>query len=283
MSKAFINVPLFQGMDESGLLGLGEVFETWHCPADTVVFAAGDLADSLYLLVDGHVALHEEGEKMIELQPISLLGELGAMVGLNRRVTAVTLAPSVFLRASGKALRAFFESNPLVSVQFYQNLLGMAADKIRRDERRIDGMRRNIIRTQKALKQMREIVLDGPSTALSEPLHEAIEHVIAQNRRANYIVEPPTALPVYVRLHNRETYPVFQMSRQMLVLPEDAIVDGADWRGVLLLPLSEIPVSGRAEAPAGGRFRVELDTLIDEYAQGLEDYLAQAQLLDIVL
>ena len=282
MSKAFINVPLFQGMDETGLQGLGEVFETWHCGADHVVFAAGEVADQLYLLVDGHVALHEEGEKMIELQPISLLGELGAMVGLNRRVTAITLAPSVFLRASGKALRGFFEQHPTVSVQFYQNLLGMAADKIRRDERRIDDMRRNIIKTQKALKQMRDIVLDGPSTELSEPLHDAIEQVIAQNRRANYIVEPPSALPVYARMPNRDTWPVYQMSRQMLVLP-GAAFEGADWRGVLLLPHAEIPVSGQAENPSGGRFRIELDTLIDEYAQGLEDYLAQAQLLDILL
>lgn len=282
MSKAFINVPLFQGMDEHGLQGLGEVFETFHCGADHVIFASGEVADMLYLLVDGHVALHEEGEKMIELQPISLIGELGAMVGLNRRVTAITLVPSVFLRTSGKALRGFFERNPTVSVQFYQNLLGMAADKIRRDERRIDDMRRNIIKTQKSLKQMRDIVLDAPSTALSGPLHDAIEAVIAQNRRANYIVEPPAALPVYVRLQNRETYPVFQMSRQMLSLPADA-ADGADWRGVLLLPHAEIPVSGQAEAAVGGRFRVELDNLIDEYAQGLEEYLAQAQLLDILL
>jgi CRP/FNR family cyclic AMP-dependent transcriptional regulator len=283
MSKAFINVPLFQGMDETGLQGLGEVFEAWHTGADQVIFAAGEVADALFLLVDGHVALHEEGEKMIELQPISLIGELGAMVGLNRRVTAVTLAPSVFLRASGRALREFFERNPTVSVQFYQNLLGMAADKIRRDERRIDDMRRNIIKTQKALKHVRDIVLDGPSTELSGPIHDAIEGIIAQNRRANYVVEPPAALPVYVRLPNRETYPVFQMSRQMLVLPADALTDATDWRGVLLLPQAEIPVSGQAEAVQGGRFRVELDTLIDEYAHGLEDYLAQAQLLDILL
>jgi len=283
MSKAFINVPLFQGMDESGLQGLGEVFETFHCGADQVIFASGEVADALFLLVDGHVALHEEGEKMIELQPISLIGELGAMVGLNRRVTAVTLAPSVFLKASGKSLRGFFERNPAVSVQFYQNLLGMAADKIRRDERRIDDMRSNLIKTQKSLKTMRDLVLDGPSTELSEPLHVAIEQVITQNRRANYIVQPPSALPVYVRLQNRETYPVLEMSRQMLSLPADAAVSDGDWRGVLLLPHAEIPVSGQAESVVAGRFRVELDTLIDEYSHGLEDYLAQAQLLDILL
>jgi CRP/FNR family cyclic AMP-dependent transcriptional regulator len=283
MSKAFISVPLFQGMDESGLQGLGEVFETFHCGPDHVIFAAGEVADSLYLLVDGQVALHEEGEKMIELQPVSLIGELGAMVGLNRRVTAVSLVPSVFLKASGKALRAFFEQHPTVSVQFYQNLLGMAADKIRRDERRIDDMRRNLIKTQKSLKQMREMVLDAPSTALSGPLHEALEQVISQNRRANYVVEPPSALPVYVRLPNRETYPVFQMSRQMLVLPADAVLEANDWRGVVLLPNAEIPVSGRGESVGPGRWRVALDPLIDEYAQGLEEYLAQAQLLDILL
>ncbi|MFO0744385.1 MAG: cyclic nucleotide-binding domain-containing protein [Myxococcota bacterium] len=281
MSTAFVNVPLFQGISGDGLSGLGEVFETFSAPAGHVLFASGEIADWLYLLVDGRVALQEEGETSIELQPVSLIGELGAMVNLNRRVTAVCLAQSTFLRAQSLQLRTFFERNAQVAVQFYQNLLGMSADKIRRDERRIDDMRRNLIKTQKSLKAMRDLVLESPSTEISEPLCDMLEHVIAQNRRANYVVEPPSALPVLVRLPDGRTFPVRQMSRQFVVIPEEAGY-GEEFRGVLVLPGAEVPIAGALDVVGHDR-RVNLDLLIDEYSDVLEDYLTQAQLLDIVL
>jgi len=283
MSTAFVNVPLFHGISEGGLAGLGEAFETWSAPVGHVLFSTGEVADWLYLLIDGRVALQEEGETSIELQPVSLIGELGAMVGLNRRVTAVCMADSTFLRATSAQLRAFFERNAQVAVQFYQNLLGMSADKVRRDERRLDDMRRNLIKTQKALKAMRDLVLESPSTEISEPLHDMLEALIAQNRRANYVVEPPSALPTEVRLPDHRIFPVYQMSRQFVVVPTEA-ASGPEFRGVLLLPGAvEVPIAGSVEHFGAGLERVELDLLIDEYSETLEDYLTQAQLLDIVL
>lgn len=283
MSTAFVSVPLFHGISEDGLQGLGEVFERFEAQQGTVLFATGEVADWLYLLIEGRVALQEEGENTIELQPVSLIGELGAMVGLNRRVTAIAMAPSVFLRATGAALRGFFERNASVAVTFYQNLLGMSADKIRRDELRIDDMRRNLIKTQKALKAMRELVLESPSTELSEPIHDMLEYLIAQNRRANYVVAPPSALPVHVRLPDGTSHGVLQMSRQFLEIPHSAVQSDGDWRGVLVLPATEIPIAGALELGGPESARVNLDLLIEEYSASLEDYLTQAQLLDIVL
>jgi len=283
MSTAFVSVPLFQGIQGDGLAGLGEVFETLEVDAGHVLFASGEVADRLYLLVDGRVALHEDGEKTIDLNAVSLIGELGAMVALNRRLTAVTLTPSMFLVASGASLRTFFERNASVAVTFYQNLLGMSADKIRRDERRIDDMRRNLVKTQKALKAMRDLVLDSPATELSEPIHDMLEELISQNRRANYIVEPPSALPVTVRNPDGSVFPVIQMSRQFLLLASAATGDTATWKGVITLPATEFPLTGAVESAGPGLVRVDLDLIIDEYSESLEDYLTQAQLLDIVL
>lgn len=285
MSTAFVSVPLFHGISEDGLQGLGEVFERYKADAGKVLFATDEVADSLYLLIEGRVALREEGEKTIELQPVSLIGELGAMVGLNRRVTAEVLEPSIFLRATGEELQQFFERNAATAVTFYQNLLGMAADKIRRDEQRIDDMRRNLIKTQKALKAMRELVLESPSTELSEPIHDMLEFLIAQNRRANYVVAPPSALPVTVRLADGSRHEVLQMSRQFLEIArhEGSAGDDGNLRGVLVLPTTEIPIAGTLEEVGADHSRINLDMLIDEYSASLEDYLTQAQLLDIVL
>jgi len=284
MSTAFVNVPLFQGIDESGLLGLGEVFERYEAGEGRVLFATGDLAEHVYLLIEGAVAVQEDGKTQIELQPVSLIGELGAMTSLSRRVTAVTLQPSVFLRATGDDLVTFFTRNSKVAVTFYQNLLGMAADKIRRDERRIDDMRRNIILTQKKLKKIRNLILESPDTVVSQPAHDMLEALIAQNRRANYSIEPPMALPAEVRLSNGVRYPVLSMSRKFVVVPREAAAEAStEWRGVLDLGGVELPIGGAILDDEDGNVRVDLDILIDEYAESLEEYLTQAQLLDIVL
>ena len=256
MSTAFVSVPLFKGMDESGLQGLGEVFERYDAAEHEVLFASGDRAEYVYLLVDGSVAVQEDGKTHIELQPVSVIGELGAMTGLTRRVTAITLEPSTLLRATGEDLMAYFTQNSLVAVTFYQNLLSMTADKVRRDERRIDDMRRNIIATQKSLKHLKNIILEGPDTAVSQPIHDVLQDLISQNRRANYSVEPPSALPAYLRADEGRPFPVYSMSRQHLVLPREAAYPGDhDWRGVLVLAGFELPISGQVEEGSRRSFR----------------------------
>ena len=70
---------------------------------------------------------------------------------------------------------------------------------------------------------MRDLVLESPSTELSEPIHDMLEYLIAQNRRANYVVAPPSALPVHVRLPDGSSHPVLQMSRMFLELPHTAV------------------------------------------------------------
>jgi len=285
MSTAFVSVPLFQGMDESGLKGLGEVFERYESSEGEVLFHSGDLAEFVYLLVEGSVAVKEDGKTHIELQPVSVIGELGAMTGLTRRVTAVTLEESVLLRATGSDLMEYFTQNSAVAVAFYQNLLSMTADKVRRDERRIDDMRHNIIVTQKQLKRLRNLILESPDTVVSQPAHDMLQELISQNRRANYWVEPPSALPAHVRLTDGRRFQVLSISRQALVVPgEAAKVGDEDWRGVLVLAGVELPISGEVKGgDLEGTRRVALDLLIDEYSETLEDYLTQAQLLDIVL
>lgn len=284
MSTAFVNVPLFHGMEEDGLRGLGEVFEPYEAGENEILFASGDTAKHVWLLIDGSVAVQEDGKTHIELQPISLIGELGAMTQLTRRVTAVALEPSSFLRAAGPDLVDFFSSHGKVAITFYQNLLGMAADKIRRDERRLEDMQRNLIHTQKSLKRLRNLILESPDTVVSQPAHDMLESLIAKNRRANYQIEPPMALPAEVKLPNGKRFPVLSMSRQYISVPRLAAEPGDDnWRAVLMLGGAEVPVSGEAHEARDGRSRVELDMLIDEYVVALESYLTQAQLLDIVL
>jgi len=78
--------------------------------------------------------------------------------------------------------------------------LSVVADKVHRDQTRMADMRQNLMRTQKQLKQLRELVLESDETPISAPIHDALDTLITHNRRVNYRVEPPAALPVVLRL-----------------------------------------------------------------------------------
>jgi CRP/FNR family cyclic AMP-dependent transcriptional regulator len=66
-------------------------------------------------------------------------------------------------------------------------------------------------------------------------------------------------------------------------LPGNPPKEGEHWTGVLVLPSSEIPISGTVEAVEPGAVAVKLDMLIQEYAAELEDYLTRLHMLDFVV
>jgi hypothetical protein len=144
-------------------------------------------------------------------------------------------------------------------------------------------MRRNLIRTQKELKRLRELVLESAETPLSAPVHDALEQLIASNRRVGYRVDPPPALAARLRLDGG-TAQVTSLSRTQLTLAAPApLADDATWcSGVLDLAGTEIPISG-AVTRGDDRITIVLDLLIDASAAVLEGYLTRVQLLDILV
>jgi hypothetical protein len=58
--------------------------------------------------------------------------------------------------------------------------------------------------------------------------------------------------------------------------------DSDSWRGVLVLPHTEIPVDGTQHIIDSETVDIELEHMIDEYVESLEDYLTRAQSLDVL-
>ncbi len=277
-------IPLFERITEDHLDELMTAFQRQEVPAGQVLFEAGSAPAHLFLLVQGEVALIESGETRFRLNPISPIGELGAVTGLKRMTTAVTTQPSEIWRVGVAELQDFFEAHGDVAYPFYNNLLNVVAGKIRRDARRLDEVRANLIRTQKAMKRLLELVLDSEETPLSKVICATLEELIEKNRRSHYLVEPAHTLKSAVRLDSGELVSVLELSDGWLRLAglPDA-VKGAHWSGVLVLPAREIPVSGTIDAVSERGALVKLDLLIDEYASVLQDYLTRLQMLDFVV
>jgi CRP/FNR family cyclic AMP-dependent transcriptional regulator len=276
-------IPLFRGFSDDALAEIGGLFTRIAVDDSAPLFDVGEPATALYLLTEGEVVL-EQPNDVFRLSPPALIGELGALASLPRSTRATVAPGSAVWALPAIKLQAYLASHQDRGVQFLVNLLGVVAQKMHRDQTRMVDMRQNLIRTQKELKRLRELVLDTVETPLSAPVHDTLDQLIANNRRVGYRVEPPAALAARLRVDGGVAE-VASLSRTQLILhPPAPLPGGATWcSGVLDLAGTEIPVSGTVMRGPDERVTVVLDLLIDANAAILEGYLTRVQLLDILV
>jgi CRP-like cAMP-binding protein len=251
--------------------------------AGDVLFREGDVADKLQILVEGELELHEAGEPKLTLSPPAAIGELGALTGVSRYTTAVAKTAARLLEAETSKLLALFARSTELSLAFHKTLLDLVASKVRRDRVRLGEMRQNLVRTQKRMKTLRDLVLAAPETPISQPACEALDELIEHNRRSHYRVSPTRVHPASLRLDNK-TVKVVELSEGFLKVESSAgLAQGAETSGVLVLPHIEIAVSGKVERLGPDGTLLKLDMLIDEYQAALLGYITQLQLLDFVV
>jgi CRP-like cAMP-binding protein len=277
-------IPLFRGLDDGVLGELGGLFTSIAVDASVPLFDVGEPATMFYLLTEGEVVLERPDDDVFKLYPPAVIGELGAIAALPRSTRAMVAAGSTVWGLEASRLRAHFASHQDRGVQFLASLLGVVANKVHRDQRRMAGMRQNLVRTQKELKRLRELVLESPETPLSAAIHDSLDQLIAHNRRVNYRVEPPPVLPARVRLDPCRGA-IASISRTDVTLRAVPPAPALDqWcSGVLELAGTEIPISGTVTRAADDQVTITFDLLIDEYAALLEGYLTRAQLLDVLV
>lgn len=287
------SIPLFSRMTDAHLDELGSIFEKKSLKEGEVLFEAGAAADQFQILVSGVISLYEDGTERFRIAPLAPIGELGALTGVSHNVKAVASRAAEVWRVSVSKLMEFFEKHGEVAFPFYHSLLEIVSDKVRRDEHRLEEMRANIIRTQKTMKKLRDLVLESPETPLSEPVAKALDELIEQNRRGHYMVEPARALATRVRLDDGKLIDVREISEDHICLESKVADGGKTWSGVLIIPAAtgggsmrpprEIPISGTVERLNGEKSVVKLDLLVDEYKAALSDYLTRVQMLDFVV
>lgn len=274
-------IPLFHGFADDELTALATLFR--RVDRGGQLFDVGEHATELYLLTAGEVVLDRPNDDVFRLHPPALIGELGALTGLPRSTRATIADGSVVWGLPARTVQEFFRTNQELGVRFLVNLLGVVADKVHRDQIRLGDMRRNLIATQKELKRMRELVLEAPETPISAPVHDTLERLITHNRRVNYRVEPPSALAATLRLDTGDAQVIDISRTHVSVRTTSGLAVGTWLSGVLALAGTEIPISGKVYRAENGRLTIELDLLIDEFAQILEGYLTRCQLLDVLV
>ncbi|NUP05725.1 MAG: cyclic nucleotide-binding domain-containing protein [Polyangiaceae bacterium] len=284
------HLPLFRSLSDDQLKALLAALSPRKIARGQVLFSAGDIPSAFQILSQGEVELVEGSEPRIVLRPGAPIGELGALTGLPRNATATALTDVTVLEVKTDSLMKLFMKSSDLAFSFYKSLLEVVSEKVNRDKLRMDDMRRNIIRTQKAMKELRELVLSAEETTISQPLCDKLDDLIEHNRRSHYRVVPLESHPAFVRIEGNGAkpgsagLPIVELSEGFLKIgPEPKLESGMEVVGVLKLPKGELPVSGRVERSGPDGVLVKLDTLIDQYAASMRGYIVELQMLDFVV
>lgn len=280
------SIPFLGAFSDQQLEQLSQVFKQQQLEQGAVLFREGSLDDSFYLLAKGKVNISEGDKLRYQLRPPTPIGEVGALADLKRNTTAMIAQPSEVWKINRNDLLKFFENNNDIALLFYQNLVKSMAFKLKRDQMHIEDMQANIIRTQKAMKQMQELILQSKDTPISESLHNELEELILHNRRVNYRIEPLNSMPAHVRFKDGAMHKIVEISKTHLSFQQEKDLlphSGDTITGVLYLSGPEIPVSGKVLRIIENRVDLKLDYLIDMYGAVLDGYLARVQMLDYMV
>lgn len=121
-------VDLFKGIashiiDEIAHLAVEEVF-----PKGAIIFKRGDFADSLYILVEGHIDLLVRGKKRfsVSLHHPGYVFGWSALVEPNRyTATAECIEETKVIKLDGTRLMHVFEKHPLEGLTVMKRLAGV--------------------------------------------------------------------------------------------------------------------------------------------------------------
>jgi CRP-like cAMP-binding protein len=132
----FDELSLFQDLDSSQKAYLRPLFLFSHEPAGTVVFEQGDLADYLYLVVDGEINIRYKPEDgpSISVAHVCREGVVGWSSALGSPTytsTAVCATDCQMLRVRGEDLRRLCEQNPETGSVILERLAAVIAERLR--------------------------------------------------------------------------------------------------------------------------------------------------------
>ena len=92
------NVPLFSGLAPGELGQLAEIAEEAVCSAGMSIIVQGEHGDSMFLIVEGEVAIHNEEKRLAILKARDYFGEMSILDGEPRSASATAHTDCLLLQ-----------------------------------------------------------------------------------------------------------------------------------------------------------------------------------------
>jgi CRP-like cAMP-binding protein len=126
-------VDVFESLKTEDLAHLASIAEVLEFPANHVIFAEGGAGDSMYLVMEGQVRLHQQNQDVMVARAKDSFGTWSLFDDELRVVTATTLEQSRLLRVDKEDFTDLLADNVRITqgvmkslVQRVRRLMGLA-------------------------------------------------------------------------------------------------------------------------------------------------------------
>ena len=122
------NVPLFSTMPPDTLAWVAEAADETSCPSGETIFKKDSVGDSMYVIADGSVRIHDGDKNLATLPQGAFFGELSILDGETRSASASAETDCLLLVIRQNSFRR------ILSKQFdvTENLLKILVRRIRK-------------------------------------------------------------------------------------------------------------------------------------------------------
>lgn len=129
---------LFRGVEPAALEGLRALGQATEVPSGAVLFRLGDLADQLYVVLRGRIALampiHVRGAEqdltVEEKGPLEVVGWSALIPPHHATLSARALLDSALFVLPGQALQQHLASDPVVGLRVMSNLAAVVGRRL---------------------------------------------------------------------------------------------------------------------------------------------------------
>jgi CRP-like cAMP-binding protein len=133
--KIFDQLTIFEGMDTSQRKLLKKFFVTCDCKDDAVIFAQGDRADFLYVVIDGEVCIQfkpDDGPEQVvsRIRAGGVFGWSAAFGSGFYTSGAICTQSAKLLRVRGKDLKMLRENHPETGILILERLAAIVARRM---------------------------------------------------------------------------------------------------------------------------------------------------------
>ncbi len=141
LPKVFSQMSLFDGFSLAQLESLAPLFNLCSCKEDEVIFSQGDVAEHLYIVVEGCVAIcfnPDDGEPIIvaQIEKDGVFGWSAAFGSDHYTSGATCLEDTQLVCVRGDDLKNFHEKHPKTGILVLDRLAKVVARRLKRTHTR---------------------------------------------------------------------------------------------------------------------------------------------------
>jgi CRP-like cAMP-binding protein len=111
------SVPLFIGLGERELERISTLADVVDLPADRILTTQGRLGWEMFILVSGRAGVERDGQRINEVGPGEVIGEIALLDGGPRTATVTLSEPSRLLVLARREFQALMDEFPDIRLQ----------------------------------------------------------------------------------------------------------------------------------------------------------------------